>query len=133
MYDGVLLAQYKYDGLNRLIREDNQAFNTTYLYSYGKNGNIQSKEIRNFTTTENIASGIGTVTSYSYNTRGQLTSYKGESCTYDAVGNPTTYRGKTLTWERGRKLSNFNGITFTYDAQGKRITKNDIKYPIFRK
>ena len=33
-------AKYTYDGLKRLIREDNRDFNTTKLYSYDNNGNI---------------------------------------------------------------------------------------------
>ena len=32
---GVVYNQYKYDSLNQLIREDNQAKNATYVYTYG--------------------------------------------------------------------------------------------------
>ena len=123
----VLVAKYTYDGLNRLVREDNQELNGTYLYTYDGNGNILSKETFAYTT-GSVTSGIGTVQSYFYNNRDQLQSYNGQTFAYDAVGNPTTYKGQALTWNRGRKLVNFNGTTFTYDAQGKRIRKNSTAY-----
>ena len=125
--NNVLVAKYTYDGLNRLVREDNQELNGTYLYTYDGNGNILSKETFAYTT-GSVTSGIGTVQSYFYNNRDQLQSYNGQTFAYDAVGNPTTYKGQALTWNRGRKLVNFNGTTFTYDAQGKRIRKNSTNY-----
>lgn len=125
--NNVLVAKYTYDGLNRLVREDHQELNTTWLYTYDGNGNILSQETFAYTT-GSVTSGIGTVQSYFYNNRDQLQSYNGQTFAYDAVGNPTTYKGQALTWNRGRKLVNFNGTTFTYDAQGKRIRKNSTNY-----
>ena len=125
--NNVLVAKYTYDGLNRLVREDHQELNTTWLYTYDGNGNILSQETFAYTT-GSVTSGTGTVKSYFYNNRDQLQSYNGQTFAYDAVGNPTTYQGKALTWNRGRKLVNFNGTTFTYDAQGKRIRKNSTAY-----
>ena len=125
--NNVLVAKYTYDGLNRLVREDHQELNTTWLYTYDGNGNILSQETFAYTT-GSVTSGTGTVKSYFYNNRDQLQSYNGQTFAYDAVGNPTTYQGKALTWNRGRKLVNFNGTTFTYDAQGKRIRKNSTNY-----
>ena len=123
----VLVARYTYDGLNRLVREDNQELNTTCLYTYDGNGNMLSKETFAYTT-GSVTSGTGMVQSYFYNNRDQLQSYNGQIFAYDAVGNPTMYKGQTLTWTKGRKLINFNGTTFTYDAQGKRIRKNSTNY-----
>ncbi len=126
--NGLLISQYKYDGLNRLIREDNQAFGETYLYTYDNNGNVLSKETLPFTTVENLTAGTGSIISYFYNNKDQLQTYNGQACVYDAVGNPTSYKGKTLSWVRGRKLATYDNVSFEYDAQGKRISKNTIKY-----
>ena len=41
--NGKLLVRYTYDGLNRLIREDNAKFGKTYLFDYDGTGNITSK------------------------------------------------------------------------------------------
>ena len=126
MQDGVLQAQYQYDTLGRLIREDNNAFGESYFYSYDNNGNILAKEKWDLTEGGHVL-GTGTVTSYNYN-KDKLLSFGTESNVYDAIGNPITYRGKVAVWTRGRKLISYNGNTFDYDAQGVRIKKNSIEY-----
>ena len=40
MQNGHIAARYKYDSLNRLIREDNKDLNKTTIYTYDANGNI---------------------------------------------------------------------------------------------
>ena len=47
--NGKLFARYIYDGLNRLIREDNVALNNTYLFEYDRTGNITAKRTCPFT------------------------------------------------------------------------------------
>ena len=47
--NGKLLAKYTYDGLNRLIREDNAKLGKTYLFDYDGTGNITSKRECTFT------------------------------------------------------------------------------------
>ena len=126
MQSGVLYAQYEYDTLGRLIREDNKAFNKSYFYTYDNNGNIIAKESCAFTTGAHTV-GTGDVTSYTYS-KDKMTRFGNQTCVYDSVGNPTTYRGKTATWVRGRKLASFDGNTFEYNAQGIRIKKNGITY-----
>lgn len=126
MQSGVLLAQYDYDTLGRLIREDNKSFNKSYFYTYDNNGNILAKESCAFTTGTHTV-GTGDVTSYTYS-KDKMTKFGTQSCVYDAVGNPTTYRGKSATWVRGRKLASFDGNTFEYDARGIRTRKNNIEY-----
>ena len=37
-------VKYSYDGLNRLVREDNAALNNSYTYSYDAGGNITAKK-----------------------------------------------------------------------------------------
>ena len=124
----LLLAQYRYDGLNRLIREDNQAFGETYLYTYDGNGNILSRERHLFTTSDTVITGTGYIRTYTYNSKNQLINHNGQQNEYDLLGNPTSYQGNYLSWIRGRKLRAYNDIQFTYDAQGKRISKNTTKY-----
>lgn len=126
MQSGVLYAQYEYDTLGRLIREDNKAFNKSYFYTYDNNGNIIAKESCAFTTGAHTV-GTGDVTSYTYS-KDKMTKFGNQTCVYDSVGNPTTYRGKTAVWVRGRKLASFDGNTFEYNAQGIRIKKNGITY-----
>ena len=47
--DGRLLVKYTYDGVNRLIREDNAKLNKTYIFEYDGTGNITSKRECSFT------------------------------------------------------------------------------------
>ena len=41
----ILIIRYKYDELNRLIREDNKKLNKTYSQNYDSNGNILNRHI----------------------------------------------------------------------------------------
>ena len=43
MQNGHLAARYKYDSLNRLIREDNKPMNKTTLFTYDTAGNITER------------------------------------------------------------------------------------------
>jgi RHS repeat-associated protein len=124
---GVLKASYTYDGLNRLIREDNAWTNVSYSYNFDAGGNLNTVTTHAYTTG---ALGAATATqNYSYNVNGnwkdQLTALGGVPITYDALGNPTDYSGFTFTWARGRLLTRFAGpglaIDYAYDADGRRI------------
>ena len=123
---GVLKATYTYDGLNRLIREDNAQTSNSYQYVYDKGGNLTSVTTHAYTTG---SLGAATATqSYVYgnsNWKDQMTSLGGKAITYDALGNPKTYDGFTFTWDRARLLTKFAGpgltIDYAYDAQGHRI------------
>ena len=46
--------RYKYDNFSRLIREDNQPLNKTTCFTYDSNGNILTKQVCNFTLSEQI-------------------------------------------------------------------------------
>ena len=119
--NGVVVARYVYDGLNRLIREDNPTFGKI-TYDYDNAGNILCKTVR------------GKKYRYAYPQNGwkdQLLerSYKEydgkevvERFQYDSLGNPTVYRNKSLTWQ-GRRLKQFDGTDFTYDVNGIRTSK----------
>lgn len=115
--NGVVIARYVYDGLNRLICENNSQFNQKIKYEYDHAGNIVCKSVN------------GQKYKYSYPISGwrdQLLSYNGEECEYDAIGNPIKYRNRNLVWQ-GRRLKSISSgtslATYTYDANNVRTSK----------
>lgn len=98
-----LISKYEYDGLNRLVHENDTEF------GYDNNGNILYKKTGD------------DVIKYEYD-GGRLMSYNGEVFEYDVLGNPTTYRDKQMTWDF-RNLSEYKGVQFKYAANGLRIKK----------
>ncbi len=110
--NGELAVRYQYDALGRLVREDNKALNSTWVFVYDNNGNILKKREFAFTLKENtlIEELDSTDKVYSY-TGDQMLSYNGEVCEYDAIGNPTLYRGKTANWKNDRCLISYDGNT----------------------
>ena len=120
--NGKLYARYRYDSLNRLIREDNAAFGTS-TYSYDENGNILNKTVYGYTLAETLEGGIEHVYAYKQNGwKDQLVLFDDQSCSYDAIGNPTVYRGSAAVW-RGRRLINYKGVSYSYDVNGIRTDK----------
>ncbi|MCL2300498.1 MAG: RHS repeat-associated core domain-containing protein [Firmicutes bacterium] len=123
---GTLNASYEYDGLNRLIRENNTWSNKSYAYNYDTGGNLTTVTTHAFTT-GTLGAAMATE-NYAYNNanwKDQLTTLNSKAVTYDALGNPATYDGFTFTWARGRLLTKFAGpgltIQYDYDAAGHRI------------
>jgi RHS repeat-associated protein len=123
-------AQYYYDELNQLIREDNAWLGKTIAYTYDNGGNILLVE--EYTLTSGALDGLTATNSYTYlygdsNWKDKLTSYDGKAITYDSIGNRTNYDGYTYTWQRGRQLAGIsgNGLTasYTYDSNGVRTGK----------
>ncbi len=125
--NGEPVAWYKYDALNRLVREDNKTLEKTWLYSYDNKGNILCKRETAFTLKENVEESEFTIVQYEYD-GDKLLSYGTEACAYDAIGNPTTYRGKNVSWSNGRQMTNYEGTAFTYDGLGRRLSKGNINY-----
>ena len=121
--NGKLAARYFYDGLNRLVRQDDINFGTV-TYKYDHAGNITCKTTYALTFDEALGTPVETQ-EYTCRQRGwqdQLVVLNGQSFEYDAIGNPTLYCGKAMTWQ-GRRLLSYNGSTFTYDVNGMRTTK----------
>ena len=121
---------YAYDEMGQLIREDNQALDRTFVYTYDNNGNILIKAIFEYTRDEQI-SGDYWLDSIYYeygdsDWKDKLTSYDGQTITYDTIGNPTTIGSATLTW-RGRQLTQYvngnNTYVYTYNDEGIRTSK----------
>ncbi len=135
-----LIARYAYDGLNRLVREDNKIFNKTILVAYDAGGNIVSKNEYDYTLTETLENEL--VSTYKYdmlkwkdqlvefsytttvNNNGNLEKQtKTELFKYDDIGNPLKYRNKTLQWKYGRQLIKYDDIEYKYNANGIRTSK----------
>ena len=123
--------KYTYDSFGQIIRENNQALDKTFIYSYNGIGNITKVESYPYTTGE--VSGTPTITNYSYSVD-KLTSFDGKVITYNSIGYPTYYDGKTWQWNGGKLTriykgsesqpgSRFENCTFTYDGYGRRIRK----------
>ena len=125
--NGAPVVWYKYDALNRLIREDNKSFGKTWLYSYDNKGNILCKRETSFTLKENAEECEFESVQYEYE-GDKLLSYGTEECVYDEIGNPKTYRGKSVQWANGRQMVNYGGTAFTYDGLGRRLSKGNITY-----
>ena len=121
---------YEYDGLDQLIRVNDQKANTTTLYTYDAGGNITSARTYPYTTGSISGSPLSQKT-YSYSSSGWkdlLTNFNGDSIIYDEIGNPTQYRdGMTFDWESGRRLASItqgtNSYSYSYDSSGIRISK----------
>ena len=125
--NGAPVVWYKYDALNRLIREDNKSFGKTWLYSYDNKGNILCKRETTFTLKENAEECEFESVQYEYE-GDKLLTYGSEECEYDAIGNPATYRGKSVQWANGRQMTSYSGTAFTYDGLGRRLSKGNITY-----
>ncbi len=122
-------VRYTYDSLNRLVREDNKAFNKTVKFSYDTNGNILSRCEYAYTLKSDEELSELNCAHFDYSYDGdKLVSYNGESCAYDKFNTPTIYRGKAVEWQYGKRLINYDGVTFGYDNSGRRLTKNNINY-----
>ncbi len=122
-----LIARYKYDGLSRIIREDNKNLQKTTTFAYDEGGNITKRTQYPFTLADNLDYLEGREFDYHYPAFGwkdQLMQYNGENFEYDKLGNPTLYRDKTLKWSHGRQLDKFGDIaSYSYNASGIRTKK----------
>ncbi len=127
--NNTLLANYTYDSLNQLTREDNAQLNKTITYTYDNGGNILSIKEYAFTTGD-----LGEVVAqktYSYDNtewKDLLTNYNGTNITYDTIGNPLNWiNGGTFTWSGGRQLTGITkgntNISYIYNNDDIRTSK----------
>ena len=124
---GTVQNRYYYDSLGQLTREDNRALGKTYVWTYDKAGNIQSRKTYAFTT-GSLGSVQESVT-YQYGEtewKDLLTKYGDVNITYDEIGNPSNGGNGALTWE-GRRLKSYvnasgQRLTYDYNADGIRVS-----------
>ena len=125
---GGTAVSYVYDGLDQLVRENNQAAGKTWTYTYNAGGNITAQREYAYTT-----GALGTVLStvnYGYGDstwKDLLTSYNGQTITSDAIGNMTGDGTWTYNWQHGRQLASMTKsgatVSYTYNTDGQRIKK----------
>ncbi len=119
--NGVVIARYVYDGLNRLISENNSQLNQKIKYEYDHAGNIVCKSVngKKYKYSYPISGWRDKLLSFTYDDRA-------EECEYDTIGNPTKYRNRNLVWQ-GRRLISYGKdgkqATYTYDANSVRTSK----------
>ena len=125
--EGKLLAKYTYDGLNRLIREDNARLGKTYLLEYDSAGNVISKRVCAFTLDKvDKITVFETEDVFTYN--GDLLMSKNtQKCAYTR-GRPTKYLDQTVSYKQLGLIKSYNGVTYQYDNSGNRISKGDITF-----
>ncbi len=112
-----------YDAIVQLIRVNDQrhtrtgSTGTTWIYTYGPDGNILTKKAYAYTTGT-----VGTaVESYTYSCgnslwKDKLTAYNGTAINCASIGNPTGDGTWTCIWEHGRQLKQMTktGTTVRY-------------------
>ena len=131
--NGLLTTRYTYDGLNRLIREDNRDFGKTYRIDYDDKGNITGKYTYNFTlcSMDDLYEKTPTATqTYEYDLQSdRLHAINGNIIGYDMYGFPSRYGldGQFCTWY-DNYLSGYGSNTFVRDNRGRRIKKNNILF-----
>ena len=126
---------YKYDGFNRLIKEERYGFNKifeySYSYTYDSNGNILSKtkvsNSENYTDTYEYVTGSDALSRIVRDsTQLYAVNYSNTSVF------PTNYKGYNLVWN-GRRLMSYGNYSYSYNESGIRVSKmvnglHDIKY-----
>lgn len=134
--DGAYLLSYQYDGLNRLIRENDERAGKTYTYEYAQ-GNITKKKEYAYTTGTVSGTPLN-VTEWEYGNAewgDLLTNWNGQPLEYDSIGNLTAFgtEGATrreLFWN-GRQLKSIRlgqgaaatSILYEYNSDGLRISR----------
>ena len=112
-----------------MIREDDEAAGTTWVYNYDTRGNITSKGRYAYTTATAPGTALETI-NYTYQSTGWkdiLTGVGSATYTNDAMGNRTSDGTWTYQWEHGRQLAfmskSGSTVTYGYGADGQRISK----------
>ena len=118
---------YVYDGINRLIRENNADLNKTFVYNYDEHGNILSKQEYDYTT-GSLNTGTTTHTfTYNPNWSHQLLTVNGATVEHNCAGGLTNYNGKSYGW-KGRNLTSVTEgnkrIELSYDGLNVKRSKS---------
>lgn len=127
---------YSYDGIGRLIRENNADLGKTFTYGYDERGNLTAK--KEYAYSKGALSNLSTVSTFIYDSNDRLISDDSNNLnkfTYDSLGNPINLLNKTYSW-KGNKVSTVtkDSVTYNmvYDHHGllhsKTYRKNNVNY-----
>ncbi len=117
---------YKYDKVDRLIREDNKGLNKTITYSYDANGNLVNRTTYDYTREDEILLDSTHVDNFYYNVSSNkdiLRRVNDKDVTFDALGRLTSYDNHTFVWNNESHLINFDNVSYTYNLNGIRTSK----------
>ena len=120
-----LINRYEYDGVNRLVREDNKKLNKTITYHYDNGGNIENKKEYDYSLEDISTLQLLVNDKYEYAYEGnkdRLMAFNNFVCDYDALGRPTLYKGISVEWNKGN-MSKYGDVTYTYNMNGCRVSK----------
>ena len=129
MQNGHLVARYKYDSLNRLVREDNKPMNKTVLFTYDTAGNITERCEYAYTSKDGEELSELECTHHTYEYDGdRLMRYDDKPCMYDANGNMLAYCGRTATFDSMGRLQKYGETRMTYNGDGTRESKEYLTF-----
>lgn len=117
---------YKYDKVDRLIREDNKGLNKTITYSYDANGNLVNRTTYDYTREDEILLDSTHVDNFYYNVSSNkdiLRKVNDKDVTFDTLGRLTSYDNHTFVWNNESHLINFDNVSYTYNLNGIRTSK----------
>ena len=127
--NGKLLSKYTYDGLNRLIREDNAKLGKTYLFDYDQTGNITSRLECPFTLDNaDSITAFDKAETLIYDGDRLIRTGSSDKSYYNANGKLTTYLGFSISFKEGGLISSYRSFNYEYDALGRRTKKGAITY-----
>ena len=117
--------KYKYDSLNRIIREDNPKLNKTIVYKYNLGNNLLFRKEYEYSL-EDMPNNLVNDYNYVYSTndwKDQLKSLDGKNISYDQKGRMKSYGNILLNWNLKDQLVSYGNVSFTYDEYGQRYSK----------
>ena len=122
-------TRYQYDGLNRLIREDNEELNQTITYQYDEGGNLKFVRKYAYTLNEDLSNPLEEKKfTYSSKWKDQLVKVDNEVITYDTMGRMNKIGNDVLSWNGKGQLTSYKDTSFTYDVRNLRRTKGNLTY-----
>ena len=128
--NGILSADYEYDKLGRLTRENNKRLNETTLFRYDNRGNILSKTVYAYThkVGDELEELEHNTFDYGYSALDCLCKYGEQTVTNNIVsGQPYSWKGNDIVWN-GKEMVGYGTNTFTYDVAFRRTSKNNITF-----
>ena len=122
-------AEYEYDALGRLVRENNKKLNETCIIRYDNKGNILNKSVYSYTLKkgDELEEMDCEILEYEYDSMGKLFQLGSYSIMPFDDGRSFRYKNNITMWN-GKEMISYGEHTFTYDVVGRRVSKDNITY-----